>query len=103
VRYDPDTKAGVSNLLVIHSVLSGSPVEEVAASFAGRGYGDLKKEVAEVVVEALTPFQARMAELLDDPAELDRILADGAERAREVARATMARVRDRVGLLPSLR
>ncbi|KRE57052.1 tryptophan--tRNA ligase [Phycicoccus sp. Soil748] len=103
VRYDPDAKPGVSNLLVIHSVLSGTPVEQVALSFEGKGYGDLKKEVAEVVVERLTPFQARMSELLDDPAELDRILADGADRAREVARATMARVRDRVGLLPSLR
>jgi tryptophanyl-tRNA synthetase len=103
VRYDPETKPGVSNLLVIHSVLSGTPVEEVAASFAGRGYGDLKKEVADVVVDRLTPFQQRMAELLDDPAELDRILADGAERAREVARATMARVRSAAGLLPSAR
>jgi tryptophanyl-tRNA synthetase len=103
VRYDPETKAGVSNLLVIHSVLSGTPVEKVAESFAGRGYGDLKKEVAQVVVEALTPFQQRMSELLADPAELDRILADGAHRAREVAHATMARVRDRVGLLPSAR
>jgi tryptophanyl-tRNA synthetase len=103
IRYDVDTKPGVSNLLVIHSVLSGTPVEELVASFAGRGYGDLKKEVAEVVVERLLPFQQRMAELLDDPAELDRILADGAERAREVAVTTMARVRDRVGLLPSVR
>jgi tryptophanyl-tRNA synthetase len=103
IRYDVDAKPGVSNLLVIHSVLSGTPVEELVASFAGRGYGDLKKEVAEVVVERLLPFQQRMAELLDDPAELDRILADGAERAREVAMTTMARVRDRVGLLPSVR
>jgi tryptophanyl-tRNA synthetase len=103
VRYDPETKPGVSNLLVIHSVLSGIPVEEVAASFAGRGYGDLKKEVADVVVDRLTPFQQRMAELLDDPAELDRILADGADRAREVAQATMARVRAAAGLLPSAR
>ena len=85
VRYDPDTKPGVSNLLVIHSVLSGTPVEEVAASFAGRGYGDLKKEVADVVVDRLTPFQKQIAELLGDPAELDRILADGASQAREVA------------------
>jgi tryptophanyl-tRNA synthetase len=103
VRYDPETKPGVSNLLVIHSVLSGTPVEEVAASFAGRGYGDLKKEVADVVVDRLTPFQERMAELLDDPAELDRILADGADRAREVARATMARVREAAGLLARAR
>ena len=103
VRYDPDTKPGVSNLLVVHSVLSGTPVEELVASFAGRGYGDLKKEVADVVVERLTPFQKQMAELLADPAELDRILADGADRAREVAHATMARVREAVGLLPSAR
>ena len=103
VRYDPETKPGVSNLLVIHSVLSGTPVEEVAASFAGRGYGDLKKEVADVVLDRLTPFQQRMTELLDDPAELDRILADGADRAREVAQATMTRVREAAGLLPSAR
>jgi tryptophanyl-tRNA synthetase len=103
VRYDPENKPGVSNLLVIHSVLSGTPVEEVAASFAGRGYGDLKKEVADVVVDRMTPFQKQMAELLADPAELDRVLADGADQAREVARATMARVRAAVGLLPSAR
>jgi tryptophanyl-tRNA synthetase len=103
VRHDPEGKPGVSNLLVIHSVLSGTPVEDVAASFAGRGYGDLKKEVAEVVLAALTPFQQRMAELLEDPAELDRILADGAERASVVARATMRRVREAVGLLPAAR
>jgi tryptophanyl-tRNA synthetase len=103
VRYDPEAKPGVSNLLVIHSVLSGTPVADVAAAFAGRGYGDLKKEVAEVVIDALTPFQERMRTLLDDPAELDRILADGADRAAEVAHATMTRVRDAVGLLPAAR
>jgi tryptophanyl-tRNA synthetase len=101
VRYDPEGQPGVSNLLVVHSVLSGTPVDELAASFAGRGYGDLKKEVADVVVEALTPFQERMKQLLDDPAELDRILADGARRAGQVAEATMARVREAVGLLPA--
>ncbi len=99
VRYDPQDKPGVSNLLVIHSVLSGTPVAQVEAEFAGRGYGDLKKAVAEVVVDAVTPFRERMAELLADPAELDRILARGAERASVVAEATMARVRDAVGLL----
>lgn len=103
VRYDPDAKPGVSNLLVIHSVLSGTSIDDLVVSFAGRGYGDLKKEVADVVVDRLTPFQTRMSELLADPAELDRILADGADRAREVAQATMARVRAAVGLLPSAR
>ena len=101
VRYDPATKPGVSNLLVIHSVLSGTPVAEVEADFAGRGYGDLKKAVADVVVEAVTPFRERMTELLADPAELDRSLARGAERATAIAQATMTRVRDAVGLLPA--
>jgi tryptophanyl-tRNA synthetase len=103
IRYDADAKPGISNLLVIHSVLSGTRIEELERDFSGKGYGDLKKAVAEVVVDQLTPFQARMGELLDDPAELDRILADGADRAREVAQATMARVRGAVGLLPSAR
>ena len=78
-------------------------LDRVTRRFAGHGYGDLKKEVAEVAVEAITPFRTRMTELLEDPAELDRAVAEGAERAREVAWATMARVRDRVGLLPALR
>ncbi|MGL5866792.1 MAG: tryptophan--tRNA ligase [Dermatophilaceae bacterium] len=103
VRYDPETKPGVSNLLVIHSILSGTPLVEVEARFAGRGYGDLKKEVADVVVAAVEPFRSRMTELLDDPAELDRMLAAGADRARALAEATTARVRDAVGLLAPAR
>ena len=79
------------------------PVEDLERTFAGRGYGDLKKEVADVVVEAVTPFRQRMTELLGDPAELDRILADGADRARDVARATVTRVYDAVGLLPAVK
>ncbi|WP_353950945.1 tryptophan--tRNA ligase [Knoellia sp. S7-12] len=103
IRYDVANKAGVSNLLIIHSTLSGQSIDELESSFVGRGYGDLKKEVADVVVAAIEPFQVRMAELLDDPAELDRILASGAERARGVAQSTMVRVRERVGLLPAAR
>ncbi|NHA66698.1 tryptophan--tRNA ligase [Phycicoccus sp. CMS6Z-2] len=101
VRFDPQEKAGVSNLLAIHSVLSGTEVADLEAEFAGRGYGDLKKAVAEVVLAAVEPFRSRMDELLSDPAELDRYLADGAERAAVVAGATMTRVRDAVGLLPA--
>ncbi len=103
VRYDPEAKPGVSNLLVIHSVLSRTPVAEVEAEFASRGYGDLKKAVVEVVVDAVAPFRTRMAELLDDPAEIDRVLARGAERATVIAEATMTRVRAAVGLLPASR
>jgi tryptophanyl-tRNA synthetase len=98
IRYDPVEKPGVSNLLVILSAVGGSPVPQLEDEFAGRGYGQLKAAVADAVVAFAEPFSKRMAELMADPAELDRILASGAERAREVAGATMARVRDMVGL-----
>ena len=100
IRYDPDTKPGVSNLLTIQSALTGVPIGTLEQEYAGKGYGDLKGQVAEVTVAALEPFQKRMTELLDDPAELDRILASGAERAGAVSAATIARVKDRLGLLP---
>src|SRR6476469_3764076 len=103
VRFDEVAKPGVSNLLRIHSALSGRGIEQLEAEFEGKGYGDLKKEVAEVVVEVASPFRDRTLEILADPAELDRTLAEGAERARDVARATLARVYDRVGFLPTKR
>ncbi len=103
IRFDPETKAGVSNLLTIHSAMSRRPVAELVAEYAGRGYGDLKKAVAEAVVAAVEPFQARMSELMDDPAELDRILAKGAARATEIARPTRDAVYDAVGVLPAQR
>jgi len=99
VVFDPETKAGVSNLLTIHSALSGRTIAQLENDFAGRGYGDLKKELAEVVTEFVTPVRARTQELLDDPAELERMLAAGAMRAREVAGATVAQAYERVGFL----
>jgi tryptophanyl-tRNA synthetase len=101
IRFDPEAKPGVSNLLVIYSALSGRPIAELEAAYAGKGYGDLKKDLAEVVVGAVTPFRERVLGYLESPGTLDDILAEGAERARSVARATLARVRDRIGLLPS--
>src|SRR3954454_2746701 len=97
---DPVEKPGVTNLLAIHSALSGRSTAELEEHFAGRGYGDLKKELVEVVTEAFAPIQRRTAELLDDTAELERLLAGGAARAREVAAATLAAAYDRVGFLP---
>jgi tryptophanyl-tRNA synthetase len=97
---DPVGKPGITNLLTIHSALSGTSVRELEERFAGRGYGDLKKELAEVVVDFVTPVRERTHELLDDPAELERILAQGAARAREVAVRTVADAYDKVGFLP---
>jgi tryptophanyl-tRNA synthetase len=78
---DPEGKPGVTNLLAIHSALSGRSVPELEEHFAGRGYGDLKKELAEVVTDFVTPVRARTQELLDDRAELERLLAAGAARS----------------------
>ena len=100
IRYDPLAKPGVSNLLVIYSALTGRKVAEIEGEFAGRGYGDLKSELADVVAEFVSPLRDRVRAYLDDPAELDRILARGAGRAREVAAATLANVYDKVGFLP---
>jgi tryptophanyl-tRNA synthetase len=100
VRFDRETKPGVSNLLTIMSAFTGSPIDTLVDSFAGRGYGDLKKEVADAVVSVFEPVRARALELLDDPAELDRILSANAERADALARPMMATVYDRIGFLP---
>ncbi len=78
----------------------GRKIDELVGEFAGRGYGDLKKDVAAAVGELIEPVQERVQRFLDDPAELDRVLARGATRAREVAGATLAAVHDRIGFLP---
>ena len=99
IRFDRAEKPGVSNLLTIFSVLSGRTIESIEAEFAGLGYGHLKKAVAEVVEASLTPVRERTEELMADPAELDRLLARGADRANELASATLGRVYEAVGLL----
>ena len=103
VLFDPVNKPGVANLLTIHSALSGTPVQTLVDGFTGRGYGDLKKELAEVVLAFLEPFQAKVNDYLEHPDVLDEVLADGAERARAIALPTLARVYDRIGLLPRAR
>lgn len=99
IRYDPVDKAGVSNLLTIQSAITGTDVDKLVEGYAGRGYGDLKADTAEAVVEFVTPIQARVDELMADPAELEAVLAAGAERAREVSAKTLRRVYDRLGFL----
>lgn len=100
VRFDSAAKPGISNLLTIFSVVSGRPISALEDEFAGSGYGDFKKALASVVADTFGPIRARALELLDDPAELDRILARNADRAASIADATLATVYDRVGFLP---
>ncbi|MGW7292396.1 tryptophan--tRNA ligase [Streptomyces xiamenensis] len=100
VRYDPVNKPGISNLLVIHSALTGTTVPELEEKFAGQLYGALKTELAGIVADWVTPFRARTQEFLADPAELDAVLAKGAAKARAVAAGTLATAYDRVGFLP---
>jgi tryptophanyl-tRNA synthetase len=100
IRFDPANKEGVSNLLGILSLLGGTPIDRLEDEFAGKGYGDLKGAVADAVVAEFEPIRARTLELLSDPAELDRMLAVNADRADQIAEATLTRVYDAVGFLP---
>ena len=97
VAFDTAAKPGVSNLLTIHSAVSGISIETLVEKFEGRGYGDLKTEVAEVVVDFVTPFRDRTFELLEERSHLDQILAEGAARANDVAEKTLRDVYERVG------
>jgi tryptophanyl-tRNA synthetase len=99
IKFDREAKAGVSNLLGIHSAISGQSIDALVAQFDGKGYGDLKGEVAEVVLSVVEPIRDRANELLADPAELDRLLAKGAAKANEQAEKTLATVYDRVGFI----
>ncbi len=100
VAYDPASKPGVSNLLSILALLTGETTDALVGTFDGLQYGALKTAVAEAVVAAFSPIRERTLELLDDPAELDRLLAINAERASVIADATLARVYDALGFLP---
>ena len=93
----PD-KPAITNLLEIYAVITGKTVTEVEEMYRGKGYGDFKRDLAEVLVEALSPIRERALELLDDPRELDGILEAGADRARAVASSTLHDARARMGL-----
>ncbi|AUI63438.1 tryptophan--tRNA ligase [Amycolatopsis sp. BJA-103] len=100
IVFDTENKPGVSNLLTILSALTEQPVAELETAFEGKGYGDLKKGVAEAFVDWVTPVQERVQSYMDDVAELDKALALGAQRAREVASVTLRNVYENIGFLP---
>ena len=103
VRHDPERKPGVSNLLELYAVATGTTLAQAEAAFDGQGYGDLKAAVGDALCEMLAPLQRRYAELDADLGALDETLAQGAAKADAIATATMQRVRDAVGLLPRRR
>lgn len=97
IRYDIAEKPGISNLLSIYSVLADKPVTDIVKQYEGKGYGDFKKDLVEITVEALRPIQEKYKEIRNSE-ELITVLKDGAERANEIAEKTMARVRKNFGL-----
>ena len=101
IRFDSENKPGVSNLLGIYSAVSGRSIKDLEGSFAGKGYGDLKSEVADAVISVIEPIRARATELLANTKELDQLLAFGATRANEAAEATLGMVYEKIGFIPS--
>ena len=99
IRFDEENKPGISNLLTIFSALTGRSVPDIEKEYDGRGYGDFKKDLAEVVVDFVTPFRDRTLELLEDKAELNAVLLEGSDRANAVAESTLADVYERVGFV----
>ncbi len=99
VRFDEKEKPGISNLLTIYSALTDRTIPELEKEYDGRGYGDFKKDLADVVVEFVTPFRDRTMELLEDRVQLDAVLREGADKANAVAERTLADVYERVGFV----
>jgi tryptophanyl-tRNA synthetase len=100
IHYDRAAKPGISNLLVIYSALSGRSIDDLVAAYDGKGYGALKSDVGQALADFVTPLRQAVAGYTDDPGELDKLLARGAERARDVAGQTLRAVYNRVGFLP---
>jgi tryptophanyl-tRNA synthetase len=99
VRHNPDAKPGVSNLIEIMSVATDETIEAVEARYDGGGYGHFKDEVGEAVASLLQPIAARYQELRADPAELERLLARGAQKAREASAPTLEQIYERMGFV----
>jgi tryptophanyl-tRNA synthetase len=99
IRFDEANKPGVANLLRIYAALGERTIPELERDYEGKGYGDLKKDLAELVTDTLAPFKERTEEILADAGKLDAILAEGAEKAREVASRTLSEVYDKIGFL----
>jgi tryptophanyl-tRNA synthetase len=99
IKFDTENKAGVSNLLTIYSVLSGKSLAQLENDYVGKMYGHLKVDLAQVVIDKLTPVKAKYDDLMKNRDYLDQLLAEGAERAAVRAEATVKNVYNSVGLV----
>lgn len=97
VRFD-ESRPGIYNLLVIYELFTGRSRPDIEAQFEGKGYGDFKRELAEVIIEGLRPLQSRYRELTADPTRIDSWLAEGASKVQSIADKTLTIVKDKVGL-----
>ncbi|OSX54872.1 tryptophan--tRNA ligase, partial [Anoxybacillus ayderensis] len=97
IRYDKENKPGVSNLLTIYSILANEPIEQLEERYAGKGYGEFKADVAQVIIDALTPIQEKYYELMES-SKLDDILDEGAEKANRVASKMLKKMENAIGL-----
>ena len=103
VKYDPENKAGISNLLTIYSLFGNVSIADAEKQFEGKGYGDFKIAVGETVADALAPIQAEKERILKDKGYIDKLLFEGSQRAEYLARKTLSKVYKKVGLLPKIR
>ena len=99
VKYNPETKPGISNLIEIYSVITGKTREEIEKEFEGQGYGTFKQAVGQAVVDKLAPVQEKYKKLKENPEYLESIYKKGAEKAAKIANATIAEVKEKVGLV----
>ena len=99
VKFDPENKPGVSNLMQIYSAITSKSMDEIEQEFDGSGYGDFKVKVAEAVIEKLEPIQKKYKELLENPKYLEEIYTKGAEKARKLASTTLKEVKEKIGII----
>ena len=103
IKYDPENKAGISNLLTIYSLFANKSIADAEKEFDGKGYGEFKIAVGETVADALAPIQAEKERILKDKGQIDKLLFEGSQRAEYLARKTLSKVYKKVGLLPKIR
>lgn len=98
VKFDKQKKPAISNLMTIYSLFADEDLKTIEARYRGKGYGEFKKDLAEVIINGLAPIQARLAELDEDPAYVAKVLAEGSQKAASIASATLTRVKEAIGL-----